>query len=50
MTKKYQTTVPEATGLAVPEQVSIVMEEIAAGCGRGCWPSRSAPACRSWAS
>ena len=29
MTKRYQTTVPEATVLAVPEQVSIAMEEIA---------------------
>jgi transposase-like protein len=29
VTKRYQTTVPEATVLAVPEQVSIAMEEIA---------------------
>ena len=30
MTKKYQKTVPAATPPAVPEQVSIVMDEIAA--------------------
>ena len=28
MSKKYQTTVPEETAPAVPEQVSIAMEEI----------------------
>lgn len=35
MTKKYQMTVPEATVLAVPEQVSIVMDEIAADMREG---------------
>ncbi len=35
MTNKYQTTVPEATVLAVPEQVSIAMEEIAADVREG---------------
>ena len=30
MNKKYQTTMPDATPLAVPEQVSIVMDQIAA--------------------
>jgi transposase-like protein len=35
VTKKYQMTVPEATVLAVPEQVSIVMEEIAADMREG---------------
>ena len=35
MTKKYQTTVPDATALAVPEQVNIAMEEIAADMREG---------------
>jgi putative transposase len=35
MTKKYQTTVPEATPLAVPEQVSIAMDQIAADMREG---------------
>jgi hypothetical protein len=35
LTKKYQTTVPDATALAVPEQVSIAMEEIAADMRQG---------------
>ena len=35
MTKKYQTTVPDATALAVPEQVSVAMEAIAADMREG---------------
>jgi len=35
VTKKYQTTVPDATALAVPEQVNIAMEEIAADMREG---------------
>ena len=35
MTKKYQKTTPDATALAVPEQVSIAMEEIAADMREG---------------
>ena len=35
MTKKYQTTAPEATVLAVPGQVSIAMDEIAADMREG---------------
>lgn len=35
MTKKYQRTEPEATALAVPGQVSIAMEEIAADMREG---------------
>jgi putative transposase len=35
VTKKYQTTVPDATALAVPEQVSVAMEAIAADMREG---------------
>ncbi len=35
MTKKYQTTTSEANALAVPEQVSVAMEEIAADMREG---------------
>ncbi|MGV1028547.1 MAG: IS256 family transposase [Dermatophilaceae bacterium] len=35
MTKKYQTTAPDTRALAVPEQVSIAMEEIAADMREG---------------
>ena len=35
VTKKYQMTVPDATSLAVPEQVSIAMDQIAAGMREG---------------
>jgi hypothetical protein len=35
VTKKYQKTTPDATALAVPEQVSIAMEEIAADMREG---------------
>jgi putative transposase len=35
VTKKYQTTVPEGMVLAVPEQVSIAMEEVAADVREG---------------
>ena len=46
VSKKYETTVSEGTVLAVPEQVSIAMEEVANGVREGCWPSPSAPSCR----
>jgi hypothetical protein len=45
MTKKYQTESAETSALAVPEQVSVAIAEIAADMREGCWPSRSAPAC-----
>ena len=35
LSKKYQTTVPGATAPAVPEQVGIAMEEIAADLREG---------------
>src|SRR3954451_16836169 len=35
VTKKYQTTVPDATAVAVPDHVSIAMEEIAADLREG---------------
>jgi hypothetical protein len=47
VTKNYQRTVFDTRALAVPEQVSVAMEEIAAEMrGGGCWPSRSVPGCR----
>ena len=46
MTKNYQRTVLDTRALAVPEQVSVAMEEIAAEMREGCWPSRSVPVCR----
>jgi len=35
VTKKYQTTVPDATALALPDQVSIAMDQIAADMREG---------------
>ena len=35
MTKKYQTTVPQATALVVPKHVSIAMDEVAADVREG---------------
>jgi transposase-like protein len=35
LTKRYQTTVPDTTALAVPEQVSVAMQEIAANMREG---------------
>ena len=46
MTKRYQTAVPEATVLAVPEQVSIAMEEIAADVREGLLALAVGPGCR----
>ena len=46
MTKNYQRTGLDTSALAVPEQVSVVMEETPPRCGRGSWPSPWAPVCR----
>jgi hypothetical protein len=46
VSKKYQTKTPDTSALAVPEQVSVAMNEIAADMREGCSPSRSARACR----
>ena len=42
MNKRYQTKTGDANALAVPEQVSVAMDEIAADMREGCSPSRSA--------
>ena len=46
MTKNYQTKTMETSALAVPKQVSVAMDEIAADMREGRWPSRSVPGCR----
>ena len=46
MTKKYQTNAIDTSALAVPEAVSVAMNEIAADVRRGCWLSRWVLACR----
>ncbi len=47
MTKKYQINEFDTSALAVPEQVSVAMSEIAADMREGtCWRPRSGPGCR----
>ena len=50
MTKNYQTKTTQTSALAVPAQVSVAMDEIAADMREALLPSRSAPGCRSWPS
>jgi len=47
VTNKYQKNTPKTSsgpGLAVPDEVTIAMGEIAEDSARVYWPSRSAPA------
>jgi hypothetical protein len=47
--KTYQNSkidTPDGLEVTVPEQVKVVMAEVAADMLRGCWRWRSAPACR----
>jgi hypothetical protein len=46
VTKNYQRSALDTRALAVPEQVSVAMEEIAAEMREGCWPWPWAPDCR----
>ncbi len=46
MTKKYQTEDGYPPEVAVPEQVSVAIAEVADDMREGCSPSRSGPGCK----